>query len=96
MYANGLLATVDVNKLAEAQVCVFEAMDKNAGGRYLCFDDVVEKQKAVELAREIRMPINRICGNLSVAGDVPARFRLSNKKLSSLITITHRCCDREC
>lgn len=38
MFVNGLLATVDVSKLAEAHVSVFEAMNKTAFGRYICFD----------------------------------------------------------
>ncbi|KAK8484386.1 hypothetical protein V6N13_094129 [Hibiscus sabdariffa] len=35
MYANGLLATFDVIRLAEAYVSVYEAMNKTASGRYI-------------------------------------------------------------
>ncbi|GMY13359.1 cinnamoyl-CoA reductase-like SNL6 isoform X2 [Fagus crenata] len=92
MYANGLLAIVDVNRLAEAQVCVFEAMDKNAHGRYLCFDNVIDREEAEKLARETGMPINKICGN----GNIEAQFELSNKKLSSLMSRAPRNCYSEC
>ncbi|KAE8021534.1 hypothetical protein FH972_007417 [Carpinus fangiana] len=94
MYANGLLATVDVNKLAGAEVCVFEAMDKNAAGRYLCFDEVLERDEAEKLAGEVGMPKNKICGDES--GDVEARFQLSNEKLSRLMRRTLRHCYSEC
>lgn len=94
MYANGLLANVDVNKLAGAHVCVFEAMDRNAEGRYLCFDEVIERDEAEKLARELGMPPNKICGDESE--DVQARFQLSNEKLSSLMTRTLRHCYSEC
>ncbi|XP_059452080.1 cinnamoyl-CoA reductase-like SNL6 [Corylus avellana] len=90
MYANGLLATVDVNRLAGAHVRVFEAMDKNARRRYLCFDNFVGRDEAEKLARELEMPINRICGDVS--GDIPARFQLSNEKLSGLMSTTFRSC----
>ena len=39
MFAYGLLATIDVRKLAEAEACVYEAMNKIAFGRYICFDN---------------------------------------------------------
>lgn len=94
MYAKGLLATVDVNRLAGAHVRVFEAMDKNARGRYLCFDNVVGRDEAEKLARELEMPINKICGDVS--GDIPARFQLSNEKLSGLMSTTFRSCYSEC
>jgi hypothetical protein len=94
MYANGLLATVDVKKLAGAEVCVFEAMDRNAAGRYVCFDEVIERDEAETLARELGMPTNKICGNESEG--VQARFQLSNEKLSSLMTRTLRYCYGEC
>lgn len=96
MYANGTLATVDVSKLAAAEACVYEAMDKNAGGRYLCFDDVVDWDRAEKLAQEAGVPTNKICGNANSEHDVQARFRLSNEKLSSLMSRTLRCCFGEC
>ncbi|KAG6659495.1 cinnamoyl-CoA reductase-like SNL6 [Carya illinoinensis] len=95
MYSNGTLATVDVSKLAAAEACVYDAMDKNAGGRYICFDDVVDRDRAEKLAREAGVPTNKICGN-SDSEDVQARFRLSNEKLSSLMSRTLRCCYGEC
>ncbi|GJW17618.1 cinnamoyl-CoA reductase-like SNL6 [Tanacetum coccineum] len=41
MYEQGLLATVNADKLAEAHVKVYEEMNKTGGGRYVCFDKVV-------------------------------------------------------
>ncbi|CAA6671455.1 unnamed protein product [Spirodela intermedia] len=38
MYAEGLLATTDVSRVAEAHVRVYEAMGGSAAGRYICFD----------------------------------------------------------
>lgn len=91
MFAYGLLATVDVLKLAEAHACVFEAMNKTAFGRYICFDQVIERNnEAEELAQEIGIPANKICGNAS--NWIPARFELSNKKLYNLMSRTHRSC----
>lgn len=92
MYSNGILAIVDVDRLAGAQVCVFEEMDKNAHGRYLCFDNVIGRDEAENIARETGMPINKICGN----GDIEARFELSNKKLCCLMSRTLRSCYSEC
>lgn len=90
MYAYGLLATVDVNRLAEAHVCAFEEMGKTAFGRYVCFDRVIQSEdEAEELAREMGMQTNMISGNSS--GSSSFRFELSNVKLSRLMTRTLRC-----
>ncbi|KAA8530232.1 hypothetical protein F0562_004941 [Nyssa sinensis] len=92
MYADGLLATVDVNRLAEAHVCVFEAMNKTAFGRYICFDHIVEREdEAEKLAMETGMQINTILGNAS--SNFPIRFELSNMKLSRLMSKTLQCCN---
>ena len=91
MYANGLLATVDVSRLAEAHVSVFEAMNKTAFGRYICFDQVIEREEEAEkFASEIGMPANKICGNSF--DFIPTRFELSNKKLNNLMSKTLRNC----
>lgn len=86
MYANGLLAVVDVNRLAEAHVRVFEAMNKTAFGRYICFDKVIGSENEVEkLEQETGIQINTISRNIT-------RFKLSNMKLQRLMSsITQRC-----
>ena len=85
MYANGLLATVDGSRLAEAHISVFEAMNKTAFGRYICFDQVIDREEEAEkLASEIGMPANKICENSF--DFIPARFELSNKKLYPLMS----------
>ncbi|KAF7819573.1 cinnamoyl-CoA reductase-like SNL6 [Senna tora] len=89
MYSHGLLATVDVTKLAEAHVCVFKAMNKNGYGRYICFENVIDSQTGAEkLAKEIGMPIEKICGDESHALH---RFQLSNEKLCRLMAKPLRC-----
>ena len=42
MFAYGLLATIDVRKLAEAEACVYEAMNKTAFGRYFLINFYVK------------------------------------------------------
>lgn len=90
MYSHGLLATVDVTKLAEAHVCVFKAMNRNASGRYICFDHVIDTQSEAEkLAKEIGMPKDKICGGSSNTS--LHRFELSNDKLCRLMSRPFRC-----
>ncbi|KAJ8775343.1 hypothetical protein K2173_020347 [Erythroxylum novogranatense] len=91
MFANGLLATVDVSKLAEAHACVFEAMNKTASGRYICFDRVIKGEaEAQELAQKVGVPANKICGHSS--NFIPCRFDISNRKLVNLMSRTLRSC----
>ncbi|XP_021299073.1 cinnamoyl-CoA reductase-like SNL6 isoform X2 [Herrania umbratica] len=91
MYADGLLAIVDVSRLAEAHLSVFEEMNKTAFGRYICFDQVIEREEEAEkLAREMGMPANKICGDSFDI--IPTRFDLSNKKLTNLMSRKLRSC----
>lgn len=91
MYESGVLATMDVDRLAEAHVCVFEALNKTTGGRYVCFDRVIqEEEDAEKLASEMSMPKTRICGTGSSSTDNV--FQLSDKKLSSLMSTALRPC----
>ncbi|XP_007031486.2 PREDICTED: tetraketide alpha-pyrone reductase 1 [Theobroma cacao] len=91
MYADGLLAIVDVSRLAEAHLSVFEEMNKTAFGRYICFDQVIKREEEAEkLAREMGMPSNKICGDSFDI--IPTRFDLSNKKLTNLMSRKLRCC----
>ncbi|PNX75819.1 anthocyanidin reductase-like protein [Trifolium pratense] len=90
MYSNGLLATIDVKKVAEAHECVFKEMNGNAYGRYICFDNVIDAQSEAEkLAKEIGMPKEKICGDAS--NNSLQRFELSNKKLCRLMSRPIRC-----
>ncbi|CAJ1946713.1 unnamed protein product [Sphenostylis stenocarpa] len=90
MYSRGLLATVDVTKLAEAHASVFKAMKNSASGRYICFDKVIETQSGAEnLAKEIGMPKEKICGDASNSS--VQRFELSNEKLCRLMSRPLRC-----
>lgn len=96
MYRDGLLATVDVMRLAEAHLRVYEAMNQTASGRYICFDQVIdEADKAAKLAREMGIPMDRVCGSSTSTEDPQPRFRLSNRKLSGLMSRALRCCFEE-
>ncbi|EXC20296.1 Anthocyanidin reductase [Morus notabilis] len=93
MYESGVLATMDVDRLAEAHVCVFEALNKTTGGRYVCFDRVIqEEEDAEKLASEMSMPKTRICGTGSSSFSTDNVFQLSDKKLSSLMSTALRPC----
>ncbi|KAI4348166.1 hypothetical protein L6164_008922 [Bauhinia variegata] len=90
MYSHGVLATVDVVKLAEAHECVFKAMNRNACGRYICFDKVIECQgEAEKLAKEINMPKDKIC--VDASNNSLHRFQLSSEKLRRLMSRPVRC-----
>lgn len=96
MYSDGVLATVDVTRLADAHVCVFEAIINTASGRYICFDRVIGgEDDAARLAGEMGMPVDKICGGVG-GGESSAqprlRFELSNRKLSCLMSRTLRPC----
>ncbi|PON56203.1 NAD(P)-binding domain containing protein [Trema orientale] len=97
MYERGVLATVDVNRLAEAHVCVFEAMNKktSSGGRYICFDEIIQEEEEAEtLARELSISKAKICGT-GASSSVRDRFQLSNRKLTSLMSTQLRPCYNE-
>lgn len=94
MYADGLLATVDVTRLAEAHICVFKAMNKTAFGRYVCFDSVIKTEdEAEKLAQEMGMTstsITRYALDYSMN-----RCTLSKAKLSNLMRRTMQFCCNE-
>ncbi|KAA8548111.1 hypothetical protein F0562_004628 [Nyssa sinensis] len=92
MYADRLLATVDVNRLAEAHIRVFEAMNKMAFGRYICFDHIIEgDDETQKLERQTGLQINIISGSGSASGNFPVQFELSNLKLSGLMSRKPEC-----
>ncbi|XP_023728137.1 cinnamoyl-CoA reductase-like SNL6 [Lactuca sativa] len=86
MYDYGLLATVDVDKLADAHVYVYEEMNKSGGGRYVCYDKVVCSPNEVQsLEEETGVHIN------TSSNDFEFRFVLSNRKLDRLLSQVYRC-----
>ncbi|KAL7100690.1 hypothetical protein ACP275_08G010900 [Erythranthe tilingii] len=95
MYVNGILATVDINRLAKAHVIVFEEMKKASSGRYICFDRVIERQDEIEkLARDTCISVSSIIaggGGASSSGNNRTRFELSNTKLARLMLRNRRC-----
>lgn len=87
MYETGLLASVDVDRLAKAHVCVFEAMNQTTSGRYICFDQVIKAEEDVEkLRRDTGIRVNFVSGN-----NTPTQFELSNLKLSRLMSRARSC-----
>nr|ANF06872.1 cinnamoyl-CoA reductase [Daucus carota subsp. carota] len=92
MYEKGLLASVDVNRLAEAHVCVFEEMSRTASGRYICFDQVIKNEEEVEtLAQETGIRVNLISETENASADATIQFQLSNLKLSRLMSRVRNC-----
>lgn len=91
MLGDGLLATADVEKVAEAHVRVYEAMSDTAGGRYICYGHVVRRaEEFAELQRQLglRDPAGRMPAS---DDDRAARFQLCNRKLASLMAARRRC-----
>jgi len=104
MLRDGLLATMDVSKLAEAHVGVYEAMSRTACGRYICFDHIIRRVEDVaELERQLGIP-NRTSSSSSssVAASgsggsdqdqpPPTWSELSKRKLTRLMSSTRRRC----
>ncbi|KAJ6842358.1 putative cinnamoyl-CoA reductase 2 [Iris pallida] len=91
MLSEGLLATVDVSKVAEAHVAVFEAMGSTACGRYVCFDHIVRRVEDVAaLERQLGIP-ERNSSEASNLNHPQAWFELSKRKLSRLMSSRMRC-----
>ena len=89
MYADGLLASVDISRLAKAHLCVFEEMKRTATGRYICFDQILQSRDEIqELAQKTGRDIN-ITPDRSISSST--RFELSNLKLSKVMSRTFRC-----
>ncbi|GJN15312.1 hypothetical protein PR202_gb02213 [Eleusine coracana subsp. coracana] len=93
MLGDGLLATADLEKVAEAHVRVYEAMmSDTAGGRYICYDHVVRRpEEFAELQRQLGL---RAGGRVLVSDDDDdraARFQLCNRKLAALMSARRRC-----
>ncbi|KAK3137907.1 hypothetical protein QOZ80_5AG0362000 [Eleusine coracana subsp. coracana] len=96
MLGDGLLATADVEKVAEAHVRVYEAMmSDTAGGRYICYDHVVRRpEEFAELQRQLGLRAAPAGGRVLVVSDDDgraARFQLCNRKLAALMSARRRC-----
>ncbi|KAM7279642.1 hypothetical protein ACFE04_006776 [Oxalis oulophora] len=88
MLKRGVLAVADVKRVAEAHVCVYEAMDHGAIGRYYCFDNVIQKRiDAIQLENGLRVQGNLISGthdqeDLSYEN---IQTNISNSRLAALV-----------
>ncbi|RRT80359.1 hypothetical protein BHE74_00035217 [Ensete ventricosum] len=96
MFAQGLLVTVDVEKLAGAHVSIYEAMSSHAGGRYICYDRVIGSgEEAEELERRLGIPSRILLSGETAASCSPASSsssELSNQKLFRLMNSGRRKC----
>ncbi|CAO1945277.1 unnamed protein product [Urochloa humidicola] len=92
MLADGLLATANVETVAEAHVRAYEAMgDNTAGGRYICYDHVVQRpEEFAELERQLGLPGGAAAAQ-AAGDDRPARFELCKRKLARLMSARRRC-----
>lgn len=90
MFAEGLLVTVDVEKLAGAHVSIYEAMSSHACGRYICYDRVIERGEAEELERRLGIP-SRILLSGETAAPCSPSSELSNQKLFRLMNSGRKC-----
>jgi hypothetical protein len=91
MLAEGVLATANVETVAEAHLRAYEAMDNNAaGGRYICYDRVIRRaEEFAELERQLGMPGR--AATVQNVDDRPARFELCKRKLGRLMSSRRRC-----
>ncbi|KAG6502492.1 cinnamoyl-CoA reductase-like SNL6 [Zingiber officinale] len=86
MFAGGLLATVDLETVADAHVAVYEAA---ASGRYICYDHIVQRvEEMEELERRLGFPFS-LAGETPAAG--PPASELTNRKLFRLMNSGRRC-----
>ncbi|KAF3340018.1 cinnamoyl-CoA reductase 2-like isoform X1 [Carex littledalei] len=89
MFSEGLLATVNVEKVAEAHVAIYEAMNTTAGGRYICYDHIIQQaEEAAQLDRQLGIPYRNFSENSS---DRLVWFELCNRKMSRLLSARRRC-----
>ncbi|EEF28742.1 cinnamoyl-CoA reductase, putative [Ricinus communis] len=86
MLRQGILATADVSKVAEAHVHVYEAMDDGACGRYLCFDKIIKRlDEAIQLETELKKH-GLQPGSLVLPEDTEEiHSNVSNSKLAKLL-----------
>ncbi|CAN6350108.1 unnamed protein product [Urochloa humidicola] len=95
MLAEGLLATANVERVAEAHVRVYEEMNGTAGGRYICYDHVVRRaEEFAELQRQLGLRAPAGSGrapSTAEPDDRAARFELCNRKLTALMSARRRC-----
>ncbi|CAI9095331.1 OLC1v1031260C1 [Oldenlandia corymbosa var. corymbosa] len=86
MYANGVLATVDLRFMVDAHICVYEGI--TTYGRYLCFNHVITSpEDAVNLAKLISPPSlsqPQSFEEPEVNGRI-IQQRISNKKLNKVM-----------
>ncbi|KAK3221612.1 hypothetical protein Dsin_008637 [Dipteronia sinensis] len=83
MYENGVLAFVDVNFLADVNIRAFE--DRSTGGRYFCFNQIVNtEEEAVKLAQSLS-PLIPLPPRYECQGSEVYAERLKTKKLNKLV-----------
>ncbi|XP_020397674.1 dihydroflavonol-4-reductase isoform X1 [Zea mays] len=96
MLVQGLLATANVERVAEAHVRVYEELSGTAGGRYICYDHVVRRgEEFAELQRQLGLRVPATATPDGYGGDDDdgraPRFQLCNRKLAALMSARRRC-----
>ena len=87
MLGDGVLATVNVETVAEAHARTYEAMANNtAGGRYICYDRVIQRSEELdELEHQLGISSRTALVQSVVVGDRPERFELCKRKLGRMM-----------
>ena len=89
MFRRGVLATEDVNEMAEAHVGVYQDMDYGACGRYISYGKIITTlEEAIQLETSLKMHgllSGETAGQLvsGEADEIPPN--LSNSKLTKLL-----------
>lgn len=93
MLQRGLLAFEDVERLADIYIHIYEAINYEACGRYMCFERVVKRlDEAIKLEDGLKIPglFSRLRNNnftnsedLGVDNEIPSK--LSNSKIAKLL-----------
>lgn len=89
MFRRGVLATEDVNEMAEAHVGVYQDMDYGACGRYISYGKIITRlEEAIQLETSLKMHgllSGETAGQLvsGEADEIPPN--LSNSKLTKLL-----------
>ncbi|KAK6936522.1 3-beta hydroxysteroid dehydrogenase/isomerase [Dillenia turbinata] len=81
MFEDGVLVTVDIKFMVDAQICVFE--DVSSYGRYFCFNRVIKtNEDAVRLANMLVPPSANPTSPMSLEDRQVYQQRISNNKLN--------------
>jgi hypothetical protein len=88
MLQQGVLATEDASKVAEAHLRVYEEMDYGACGRYICYGRIIRRlEEAIQIEKGLKMH-GLLSGESNVEErdtDPMAATNLRNSRLTKLL-----------